>query len=302
MPGELHPKISQMGPPQEVADPEAPDSNSAIRAWTGIANILTVDVEDWQQSTLDLMLPVSERVVTNTLRLLAVLSDMNVKATMFVQGMVAEKFPELVRKIVEGGHELASHGYSHTPLFKLTPHQFEEELDRSVALLEGFTDQPIRGFRAPDFSITEDTFWARQILVDRGFTYSSSVFPFGGHRYGIAHANPAPHVVEPGLLEIPLTVVRALGRTWPVAGGGYLRLLPYRMTRWAIHRVNGQGRAAVIYLHPYEFDLDEVPPFRPRMSLSFYLSQTVNRRHTETKLRSLGHDFRLVPISETLRP
>jgi polysaccharide deacetylase family protein (PEP-CTERM system associated) len=217
-------------------------------------NLLSVDVEDWQQSTLDNSLPISKRALTNTLHLLDLLLEYGVQGTFFVQSMVAEKYPQLVHRIVSDGHELASHGHSHIPLFRLTPVEFEQDLRHSLKILNGLSAQSIQGYRAPDFSIRRDTMWALEILRDQGFKYSSSIFPIRGHRYGIHDIPLRQFETITGLIEVPLSTVSLAGRNWPVAGGGYFRLFPYWLTKRAIRRMNADERQAIVYLHPYELD------------------------------------------------
>jgi polysaccharide deacetylase family protein (PEP-CTERM system associated) len=267
---------------------------------TRYPNILTVDVEDWQQSTLDTNLPISGRVLRNTNRLLDLLAEFNVRATLFIQTQVAEVFPELIRRIAREGHEIGSHGHHHIPLFKLQPPDFSADLRRSLEILRAFTHHPVQGYRAPDFSLRQDTLWALDILRKEGIRYSSSIFPFHGRRYGMANAPVVAHWAADGLTEIPLSVFRFAGRNWPVAGGGYLRLMPYWATRWVIGKINQEGRPAVIYIHPYELDDQEVRGFRNQISWRFYWSQHLNRHRTETKLRLLFQEFTFAPIREVI--
>jgi polysaccharide deacetylase family protein (PEP-CTERM system associated) len=264
-------------------------------------NILTVDVEDWQQSTLNPDLPVSKRVVWNTGRLLDLLAEYGVRGTFFVQTLVAEKFPELIHRIVREGHEIGSHGHRHIPLFRLQPSSFSEDLRRSLEILRPFDPHPILGYRAPDFSLRQDTLWALDILRDQGLRYSSSIFPFRGRRYGMAKAPIHVHQIFDGLMEIPLSVIRFAGRNWPVAGGGYFRLMPYRATRWVIKKINSDARPAVVYLHPYELDDREMLRFRGRIPWRLYWSQSLNRRRSKSKLRLLFKDFQFAPIREVVK-
>lgn len=263
-------------------------------------NILTVDIEDWQQSTLDQSLPISRWASQNAHRLLDLLAEFRVRGTFFVQTLVAEKYPDLIRRISEEGHEIASHGHGHVPLYKLSPEEFAEDLRRSLEILSDLSPHPIKGYRAPDFSIREDTMWSLDILREQGIKYSSSVFPFKGRRYGIPDAPLNPHHSADDLLEVPLSIVRIAGRNWPVAGGGYLRLLPYWITRWAIRRINSEGRHAVVYLHPYELNSQELTEFRGKIPWRLYWSQGLNRNRTESKLRSLLQEFKFAPINKVI--
>jgi polysaccharide deacetylase family protein (PEP-CTERM system associated) len=265
-----------------------------------IRNILTVDVEDWQQSVVDFDLPISERVLVNTRRMLGLLRDHDVRGTFFVQTLVVARYPDLVREIAADGHEVASHGHSHIPLFQLSPAALARELEQSLAILNALLDAPILGYRAPSFSVRPDTLWALPLIRDAGFRYSSSIFPFAGRRYGIADAPVSQHEVIPGLTEVPPTVIHLAGRRWPVAGGGYLRLLPYMATRAAIRSVNREGRPAVVYLHPYELDHDEVRAFRGKIPPRLYWSQGLNRRQTVRKLDALLRDHAFASVRDVV--
>ena len=267
---------------------------------TGPINILTIDLEDWAQSTLDYDLPISERALHNTHRLLDILAEFGVHGTFFVQTLVAEKYPELIQRVATEGHEIASHGHRHLPLFKLTPTEFADDLRYSLEILGNLSPHPVQGYRAPDFSIRRDTLWALDILREQGVRYSSSIYPFRGNRYGMQGVPVQPHQIVYGLIEIPLSVVRFAGRNWPVAGGGYLRVLPYWITHWAIRRINAEGRPAVAYLHPYELDTQEMRQFRGRIPWRLYWSQSINRHQTISKLRSLLRDFEFAPICEVI--
>lgn len=269
-----------------------------------IANVLTVDVEDWHQSTLDFDLPVSSRVCDNTYRLLDLMAGGGVHATFFVLGVVVERFPEIARRIVEGGHEVASHGWSHRPVYALGVEAFRREVRDSVAALQAATGTKVLGFRAPDFSIREDSFWAFPILAEEGIVYDSSIYPIAGPRYGVRSAFRGPWRIRcPAggeLIELPLTTVEWRGRRAPVAGGGYFRLLPYVLTRAAIRHVNRAGLPANAYFHPYELDTEEIPTSKHRIPLKLRLSQHLFRGRVESRLRRLLRDFRWVPARELL--
>ena len=262
--------------------------------------MLTVDVEDWQQSTLDSNLPISERVLRNTSRLLDLLGEFSVRGTFFVQTLVAEKYPELIRRIAREGHEIGSHGHRHIPLFKLDASAFSEDLHRSLEILKSLSHQSVQGYRAPDFSLRQDTLWALDILREEGIRYSSSIFPIRSRRYGMPNIPLRAHQIFDGVMEIPLSVFRFAGRNWPVAGGGYLRLMPYWVTRWSIGKINEGGRPAVVYIHPYELDEQEMGEFRDQVSWRLYWSQSLNRHRTERKLRWLLQEFNFGPIREVV--
>lgn len=218
---------------------------------------LTVDVEDWRQSTLDPGSPVGERVEPQTRRLLDLLAEVGARASFFVQGPVATRHPALVRAIRGAGHELGTHGWSHRPLQILGPGRFRDELDRAVAVLEDLTGEAVLSHRAADFSLDRRTPWAWEALAARGIRYDSSVFPVRTPRYGDSGAPLGPWRAPCGVLELP-PAVAALG-PWriPVAGGGWMRLAPWAWTVWGLGRVLAEGRPAVLYVHPYELDPEE---------------------------------------------
>jgi polysaccharide deacetylase family protein (PEP-CTERM system associated) len=269
-----------------------------------IANLLTVDVEDWHQSTLNFDLPVSRRVCDNTYRLLDMMAAAGVHATFFVLGLVAARFPEVVRRIAQGGHEVATHGWSHRPVYSLGAEGLRREVRDSVVALEDQTGAKVLGFRAPDFSIREDSFWAFGVLAEEGIVYDSSIYPIAGPRYGMRSAFRQPWLIrcQAGgeLIELPLTTVEWLGVRAPVAGGGYFRLLPYALTRAAIRRVNRGGMAANAYFHPYELDTEEIRTSKHRIPFKLRLTQNLFRGRVEARLRRLLADFRWVPAQDVL--
>lgn len=262
---------------------------------------LTVDVEDWPQSTLDHALPITQRAVINTRRMLELFAKHNVRGTFFVLGRLTKKFPHLVQEIAAAGHELASHGYSHRPVWKIGPQTFTDELEYSVKMLEDISGQHVTGYRAPDFSINENALWAFDILADFGMTYDSSIVPVRMRRYGINRFPRHIHRLDNGLVEVPLSTIRVLGRRWPIAGGGYMRLYPYRVTAHAIRRLEAEGLPAVVYLHPYELDVTEVHevPFPVTPRTRFF--QGLGRKHVEARLNRLLTQFHFAPLSEVIR-
>lgn len=261
---------------------------------------LTIDVEDWPQSTLDFSLPITERAARNTRFLLNILRQYNVRATFFVLGLFAERLPDVVAEIAADGHEIGSHGYSHKPVFGIGPAAFADELSRSVALLEEISGQRVVGYRAPDFSITNESLWALDIIADQGLRYDSSIFPYRNSRYGISGAPRRAHRLPNKLIELPLSTVKWAGRVWPVAGGGYLRLCPYFVTRWAMRRIEAEGAPAVVYLHPYELDPAELDEIEWPVPTRLRMTQGLNRRRTRAKLERLLQDFRFGPATDVL--
>lgn len=261
-------------------------------------NILTVDVEDWPQSTLDHTLPITSRVVTNTKRLLELFAYYNVKATFFILGLVAKKYPSLVKEIAKMGHEIATHGYSHRPIFTLTPSEFAADIDKSLAIIEGVIGYKVLGYRAPDFSITKKSLWALEILRERGFLYDSSIFPIFHFRYGIPTFPRFPYRMNNGVYEIPPSTIRIGWVNIPVGGGGYLRLFPYWFTRWSLRLINSEGFPAIVYLHPYELDVLEFKKIKCKTPFSLRISQSINRKTVGRKIRLLFEEFSFVSIKE----
>jgi polysaccharide deacetylase family protein (PEP-CTERM system associated) len=220
------------------------------------------------------------RVERNTAALLDLFYRHNRKGTFFVLGYVAQRFPDLVRKIAQAGHEVASHGHMHDRLHRLDSNSFREDLTASKKLLEDITGQSVIGYRAPTFSVVRQTSWAIDVLIDAGFEYDASIFPVRHHWYGVPDAPIEPfHVAgESGrtLLEIPPLTWRVFGKNLPVAGGGYFRLLPPIFMRRGLRQAEQQQRPAVLYFHPWEFD-----PDMPRMDLPL-----TGRIRTYTGLKS----------------
>lgn len=265
-------------------------------------NVLTVDIEDWQQSTLDNNLPISPKVYKNAHRFLDILKKRKVKATLFFQGMVAEKYPELVERAVKEGHEIATHGYAHKVIFKQDKEEFENDLKKSIDILEDIAQIKIRGYRAPDYSVTKDSLWALNILSKNGIQYDSSIFPIKNPRYGIPDFHRFPICIENDggnpLWEIPLSTLNYFGFNIPFAGGGYFRLYPYELTRWGIKQLNKQGQPTILYFHPYELDTNEFQEIKERIPWRLRLTQGLNRKKTEKKLEKLFDDFEFCTISE----
>jgi polysaccharide deacetylase family protein (PEP-CTERM system associated) len=250
------------------------------RAGNGaIINAMSVDVEEYfQVGAFENCITRSDwdqlpsRVAANTGAVLDLFAQRGVKATFFTLGWVAERHKPLIRRIVEEGHELASHGYEHDRVHSLTPAQFAADLARTKAILEDVSGQPVIGYRAPSFSIGARNLWALETLAAQGYRYSSSVYPIAHDHYGWPEA--PRHAFQPvkssPLVEIPVTTVRAFGRTFPCGGGGFFRLLPYALSRWTLRQVNEvDGQAAIFYFHPWEVDagqpVQSQAPFKSRL-------------------------------------
>ncbi len=267
-------------------------------------NAMTVDLEDWAQAVLDPRMPVTDHVVRDVAWLLEFLEAHRVRATFFALGKVCEKYPQMLPMIAAAGHEVASHGYGHEPVYDLTPERFEADVARSVAIIKSQIGLRPIGYRAPAFSITERSRWAGRLLAEWGFRYSSSIFPIRKRRYGMPDAPRHPHLwPNCCLVEFPLTTLRIWGRNLPVCGGGYTRLLPARIHARAIRRVNNAGYPGVVYLHPYELAVGEVGVFRRngfRMSWRRHLMQSLWRSRVAPHLCRLFEVFRFAPMGEVL--
>jgi len=267
-------------------------------------NALTVDLEDWYHSVLEIE-PADwprqeDRAVAATERLLACLAEGGARATFFVLGHLAERHPELVPRIEAAGHEIACHGYAHRLAYTQRPEEFRDDLRRSLGILRAQAKGPIRGYRAPYWSITRRCPWALDALADEGLAYDSSIYPTRTSLYGVPDAPREPFRLRtPGgreLVEFPPSVLRFPVRNLPFAGGIYLRLLPYRFVRWALRRFRrGGARPALVYIHPPEFD-----PGKPRLALPFARRVLHYARLDafRVKVPRLLADFAFAPLGE----
>jgi polysaccharide deacetylase family protein (PEP-CTERM system associated) len=271
-------------------------------------NALTFDVEEYfhAEAFARVLRPeewptLESRVTRSTERLLDILDRERVRATFFVLGWVAERHPGLVREIASLGHEIACHGYGHRMIQHLSRPDFERDVTRAKRALEDAVGRPVLGYRAPTFSIMRATLWSLDVLVEAGFRYDSSIFPVVHDRYGIPDAPRFPHRLKTPsggeITEFPMSTVTLLGRRLPVAGGGYFRLFPYRVTRRAIARINGERQPAMVYLHPWEIDPDQ--PRLPVGPLTRF-RHLVNVGKTESRLRRLIAELSFAPASEVL--
>jgi polysaccharide deacetylase family protein (PEP-CTERM system associated) len=268
-------------------------------------HVLSIDVEDWfQVESYAHAIPPARwprcelRVADNVFRLLDLLATADVRATFFVLGWVAERLPDLVRALAEAGHEVASHGWSHTPIWRLDEAAFYDEVSRSRALLQQLSGQQVIGYRAPTCSVTRSTLWALPLLRRAGYCYDSSIFPVYHDRYGIPDAPTGLHRREEGIWELPLSVLELGGLRLPVAGGGYFRLYPLWLTRWAMRRLERADRPAVVYLHPWEFDPDQ-----PRVDGLGVVGALRHRVGIPSNVGKLGHllrEFRFAPARTVL--
>jgi polysaccharide deacetylase family protein (PEP-CTERM system associated) len=264
-----------------------------------VQNALSVDVEDWfQVGAFETVIDRKDwdllecRVERNTDAVMSLFDEAGIKATFFTLGWVAERYPALVRRIVNAGHEIASHGYGHDRVFNFTPQQFAADIERTRKILEDISGQLVAGYRAPSFSIDQRTPWAHEILAEQGYAYSSSVAPVKHDHYGWAEAPRFAFrpVAGSDFLEIPVTTAQLGPKRLAAGGGGFFRLLPYAFSRWAIRQVNvDEQRPAVIYFHPWEIDPDQ-----PRVANAPIKSKL--RHYTKLdvmadKLRRLPKDF-----------
>jgi len=288
-----------------LAPAAALDTDVVSRAaGSSITDVLTIDLEDWPVAVLGPGHEVTDRVVDNTRRLLQILQWHGVKATFFVLTCVAERFPELIREVHAAGHEIASHGHSHKRVKDMSPEEFRADVRHSVEILSDVVGERPIGYRAPAFSIVRSTRWAGPILSGLGFKYSSSVFPIRHPRYGIPDAPRWIHRwKECPLLECPPATVRVLGRNWPVAGGGYFRLLPGRIARRAVSRIRNEGHPAILYLHPYELDVGGVGAHAAaglRVPLRLRVTQGLFRSRMEDRLHRLLERFHFTRLCDLL--
>lgn len=269
-----------------------------------IVNALTVDVEDYFQ--VSAMAPYIDRaewdripcrVERNVDEILDIFAARSARATFFTLGWVAQRYPNLVRRIHHAGHEVASHGYGHHRATDLTPEEFEQDIRSAKQLLEDITGDQVHGYRAPSFSIGATNPWAFDCLQRAGYKYSSSVYPIKHDHYGMPDAPRFAYHPRQGLTEFPVTTFRMFDSNFPAGGGGYFRFLPYALSRWAIGRVNAQdSQPTIFYFHPWEID-----PAQPRikgLDAKTRFRHYVNLRRTRDRLCQLLTDFRWAPMNQ----
>ena len=273
-------------------------------------NALTIDVEDYFQVTNFASFVDSEswdnfpsRVEKNTSSLLSIFARYEVKATFFILGWVAERYPELIKRIHKEGHEVACHGYGHQLVYDLNEKQFQNDIHKAKQILEDICETPVLGYRAPSYSIVTRSKWALDILINEGFVYDSSIFPTHHPRYGIPNSPRHHHVIQckkGKIEEFPPSTLPIGKWNFPIAGGGYFRLLPYFLTRWGVKRLNMKEEDFVFYLHPWEIDPGQ-PRFREASSLSRF-RHYINLKSTQLKLERLLKDFDFAPLKDYLFP
>lgn len=266
--------------------------------------IFSVDIEDWQQSVFDFDRQVSARVLRNTSRLLDLLDEFQIKGTFFVQGMVTEKFPYLIKAIADAGHELASHSYSHRMIYNLTQAQFRQELQRSVHLLEDITGQSVIGFRAPTFSVRDDILdWYCAALREQGIIYDSSIMLATVRKcYGFRNDLILKRMAERGLDCYPMSVTSVMGKNIPVLGGGYFRIYPYWLTQWLTRGLN--KTTSIFYMHPYELDTYEYREMQALIPIprKMAVHQFAGRGSIMGKLHQLLRDYSFTSFRDTYYP
>lgn len=262
-------------------------------------NAMTVDVEDYfQVSAFEPYIAKAQwdtlphRVERNTNKILDLFKEKNIKATFFTLGWVAERYPDLITRIVKDGHELACHGYDHIRVTEQTPEQFRNDVSKSKKLLEDLSGEQVKGYRAPSYSIGANNQWALNILLEEGFKYSSSIYPVKHDIYGMPDA--PRFIYEPienkSFKEIPITTVRLGDKNFPCGGGGFFRFYPYALSKWAFNRINNQeSESAIFYFHPWEID-----PEQPRihgLSLKTRTRHYLNLNRVENRITRLLTDF-----------
>lgn len=287
-----------------MTSPEATPTQPTFR------HAMTVDVEDYYHVSAfaNVIKPADwnqwpSTVERNTRALLDLFDDTKIKATFFVLGWVAERYPELIREIAARDHEVASHGYSHQLVFKQTPAEFKQETQRSKELLEDLVQRPVVGYRAASYSITRKSLWAIDILAELGFAWDSSIFPVYHDRYGIPDSPTAPYRLATAsgaaLLEFPLTTAQVLGYKFPAAGGGYFRLYPYFLSRALFRRAaQNNTKPAIFYLHPWEID-----PAQPRVPGASLLSRFRHYNNLDAclpRLKAMLAEFPFGTVSDSL--
>lgn len=264
-----------------------------------IINAMTVDVEDYfQVSAFEKAIDRSQwdnipcRVDRNMDRILGLFAEKEIKATFFTLGWVAERYPDLIRRIVNEGHELASHGYSHTRVTQQSPKEFREDINKAKKLLEEIAGVAVKGYRAPSYSIGATNLWALDELYEAGYCYSSSIYPVKHDLYGMPEASRFAFRPrgEQGILEIPITTIRFGNKNFPCGGGGFFRLYPYAVSRWALRKVNNaEQQSGIFYFHPWEID-----PGQPRqqgINFKTRFRHYLNLDRMESRLQALMRDF-----------
>jgi polysaccharide deacetylase family protein (PEP-CTERM system associated) len=262
-----------------------------------IINALTIDVEDYfQVSAFSPYIARSDwdriecRVERNIEVILKMLMKHEIKATFFILGWIAERYPNMVRQIALQGHEIASHGYGHERVTNLSPEEFYKDIVYSKKILEEISGKEVIGYRAPSFSIVEDNFWVFDCLINAGYKYSSSIYPIKHDHYGIPNFSRFPCEVRQNFLEIPVSTLRVFNKNLPSSGGGYFRLFPYLLSKWMLNRFNvAEKKPGIFYFHPWELDFDQPRVFGIDMKTRF--RHYINLKKMRSRLDLLFADF-----------
>jgi polysaccharide deacetylase family protein (PEP-CTERM system associated) len=268
-------------------------------------NAMTVDLEDWHHSIDSIPFgdwdKYESRVEVNTHKILDLFNKEKINATFFILGYIAEKYPSLIKEIASLGHEIATHGNVHQLVYRQSPQEFREDLKRAIGVIENISQQKILGYRAPYWTITKDSYWALDILLEEGLKYDSSIFPMKTYLYGIPDAPLYPYIVKENhgnkLIEFPPSVITFMRVKIPVGGGFYMRLLPTWLIRAGFKKINKEDQATIVYIHPPEFD-----PQKPRLKLPFMESilHYYNLDVMEGKIKSLVSEFKFGTVKELL--
>ena len=283
-----------------------PDSFKKAGKADALLNAMSVDIEDWfQVGAFETVIDradwdgLDHRVERNSDAVLQLFDEAGIKATFFTLGWVAERYPALMRRIVEAGHEVASHGYDHARVFTMSADQFREDLEKSRKILEDASGQKVAGYRAPSFSIDQRTPWAHEILAEQGYRYSSSVAPIKHDHYGW-EGSPRfawKPIAGSDLVELPITTVKFGNRILAAGGGGFFRLLPYGVYDWAVRKMHRQdGRGAIFYFHPWEIDPDQ--PRVANAPIKSKLRHYTNLKAMRPKLLRAARDFNWGRVDE----
>lgn len=263
-------------------------------------NAMTVDVEDYfQVSAFEPYIKKQQwdtlphRVEKNTHKILDLFAEKNIKATFFTLGWVAERYPQIIKRIVTDGHELACHGYEHTRVTEQTPDQFRRDVGKAKKLLEDLGGEAVNGYRAPSYSIGAGNLWALTVLQEEGFQYSSSIYPVKHDIYGMPDAPRfiyAP-IENKNFKEIPITTIRFGDKNFPCGGGGFFRFYPYALSKWAFKRINNQeNESAIFYFHPWEIDPEQ--PRQQGLNLKTRTRHYLNLKRMENRIKQLLTDFK----------
>lgn len=271
-----------------------------------VKHAISVDIEDWYQSTIDVKANLSDRFRASTQTILEAFDARKVQGTFFILGLVAEKAPDVVRNIAQAGHEVQSHGYSHRDNREMTKDELREDLSHAKKLIEDIAGQEVYGYRAPCFTIDERNMWALDVLAETGHRYDSSIFPLKTDRYGVEGYPPEPGIITTPsghrLIEAPVASFDWLGKRRPVGGGGYFRLWPYWVIRKAWRQMERKNRPGIVYMHPYEYDLREMDAYKHQIPLKMRMHQGIGRRGFPRKIDRLLKEFSFSSMQSVLEP